>query len=204
MVPSGFIIQISSPFRSSRMGRTRMVTCGMAMLLLVLCSDITLCRRGGSTSKKANQNKSPPPVNKPSPPSKKEPVKIPGTLCYTGQLLDIKLEPEDARYYTDNFKKFPDCVYFPRCFQSLEANATKDALVSECFNVTVSLTENKLGLSEGKNATSAYARVMWRVISHLCAMDFCCQPCSLALSIHGSFGRVAMLCLMSFISLTVQ
>ncbi|XP_073181044.1 prion-like protein doppel [Lepidochelys kempii] len=186
------------------MGRTRMVTCWMAMLLLVLCSDITLCRRGGSTSKKANQNKSPPPVNKPSPPSKKEPVKIPGTLCYTGQLLDIKLEPEDARYYTDNFKKFPDCVYYPRCFQSLEANATKDALVSECFNVTVSLTENKLGLSEGKNATSAYARVMWRVISHLCAMDFCCQPCSLALSIHGSFGRVAMLCLMSFISLTVQ
>ncbi|EMP41195.1 Prion-like protein doppel [Chelonia mydas] len=117
------------------MGRTRTVTCWMAMLLLVLCSDIILCRRG-STSKKANQNKSPPPVNKPSPPSKKEPVKIPGTLCYTGQLLDIKLEPEDARYYTDNFKKFPDCVYYPRCFQSLEANATKDALVSDCFNVT--------------------------------------------------------------------
>nr|XP_014425849.1 prion-like protein doppel [Pelodiscus sinensis] len=186
----------------SRMGRNWMVICWMAMLLLMLCSDVTLCRRG-SSGKKANKNKNLPPNNKPNS-IKTEPVKIPGTLCYTGQLLDIKLEPEDAKYYANNFKKFPDCVYYPRCFQSLQLNTTKDMLASECFNVTVSLTENKLDLSEGKNTTNTYARIMGHVINHLCANGFCCQSCSLSLSIHSAFHQLVMLCLMHFISLTVQ
>uniref|UniRef100_A0A8C8R9V0 Prion/Doppel protein beta-ribbon domain-containing protein n=1 Tax=Pelusios castaneus TaxID=367368 RepID=A0A8C8R9V0_9SAUR len=183
------------------MRRKLMVACWVATFLLVLHSDTTLCRRGTS-SKKANKNKNPPYVNKPNLSAKEEPLKPSGTLCYTGQLLNVTLEPEDAKYYTHNFKNFPSCIYYPRCFQSPKQNTIKRMLVSECFNNTVSLTE--LDLSEGKNTTNVNTRVLWHVISHLCAMEFCCNPCSLSLSSHNSVAQLAVLCLTSFIPLTVQ
>ncbi|XP_060139099.1 prion-like protein doppel [Zootoca vivipara] len=140
-----------------------------AVLFAALCGEICLSRKVGiSPSKRFKKPYTKRPSRTTSPLQK--------YLCHGGQMIDgVELQPNDTDYYRDNWKDFPDGLYYPNCSLYREPNVSKEALVGEC--VTFVTPSTKLNLSLGKDANDPKQRVMWFVINHLCANESCSQPC---------------------------
>lgn len=165
-----------------------------AILLVALYSDVGLCGRSSST----NKRKKKPFTNSDS----KLPAPTTATvlehLCHSGPMIeDVDLDPQDAKFYKDNWKDFPSGLYFPNCFSSPQPNMTQESHVNECVRFT--MTSSKLNLPEGRNSSDQKARVMWLVINRLCAEESCRHPCSS----NGGLGYWGELLIISLVSCSV-
>ncbi|XP_062995265.1 prion-like protein doppel [Elgaria multicarinata webbii] len=146
-----------------------------AILLVVLCGDVCLCWRPSGSGSRRNRKSS-------TSSTTKQPTTTPAStiqknLCYGGQMIDnMELELNDTKFYKDNWKAFPDGLYYPNCFSPRRPNMTQEALIGECVNFT--MTSSKLKLPKKKESSNPKDRVMWVVINHLCANESCGQPCS--------------------------
>lgn len=166
-----------------------------AILLVVLCSDVGLCRRSSSPSKRnkktstSSNSKLPTPTTTPA---------VSGNLCYGGPMIkNVTLEPQDFKFYKDNWKDFPSGLYYPDCFSPLQPNMSKEPHINNC--ITFTITSNKLHLPEGRNSSDQRARVMWLVINYLCEEESCRPPCSG----HGGLGYWGELLIISLVSCSV-